>query len=204
MPPRTRTGGRITPAVVVGAGVVVVLLAGVLLWAGFRSSGPTITGPAASTAPAGPTTAAEVASAQATAVVSSSGLVRLDPSVSHPAALAVLTLLDRHFSAINARDYAAWTETVVPQRAAHQPMSTWRSAYRSTQDQNVEVLSITASAPDSVNVALSFMSTQDPADAPADLQAARICWQSTWPIVDLSGGGRIATPARGSTTDAVC
>lgn len=124
-------------------------------------------------------------------------------AASHPFAASVAALLDRHFTAINQRDYASWSATVVAQRVSEQSQSAWLKSYRSTTDDSVVVTSISSGSTD-LTVGLSFMSIQDPSDAPADLQVTRICWESQWPVVDISSGGRIRTPAKGSTTKWAC
>jgi hypothetical protein len=136
-----------------------------------------------------------------TPLSSPDGLVTLDATAAGvPGAQDVVALVDRYFTAINNRDYAGWAATVDQRRVSAQPIGGWLEAYRSTQDQSVAISSITPTGSNSVAVALSFASTQDVADAPAALSAARICWQSTWPVV----GGRIAAPERGATTMSAC
>lgn len=137
--------------------------------------------------------------------VSASGLVRLSPTAAaHPSAPVVLALAERHFTAINNHDYAAWSTTVVPSIAGSQSGDGWRRAYRSTHDDTVEVSSIVDAGSDAVQVVVSFISTQDVADAPADLAVARICWQAQWPVVNVGSGGRISVAPRGSTTKRAC
>jgi len=133
------------------------------------------------------------------------GVVQLmDSAADRPAAGAVLALLDRHFTAINNRDYDAWSTTVVSRRARQQPRDAWAEDYRSTRDSDVRVTAIDDTGPDAVTVELTFVSEQDVADAPANLPAERICWRSRWPVVDVSSGGRLDTPPKGSTTGQVC
>jgi hypothetical protein len=124
-------------------------------------------------------------------------------AASHPSAAAVAELLDRHFTAINQYDYASWSTTVVSQRANDQSAAAWLKGYRSTNDDSVVVTSIFDGST-GLTVALSFRSTQQPSDAPPDLPVARICWESQWPVVDISNGGRIGTPAKGTTTKRAC
>jgi hypothetical protein len=131
-------------------------------------------------------------------------LVRLDAGpAAHPAARQVLELLERHFDAINRKDYATWAATVTGRRAAHETPAHWLAAFGSTRDDAVVVTGITATA-GGVLVDLSFVSEQDPADAPADLRVGRICWSSHWPIEGVGAGGRIAAPAKGATSQRAC
>jgi len=220
-PPRpapSRATSLTRPAVVAGVAVAVLVLVGGVIWAavgGARTSTPPGTGAANTAAFAAPPTAARTVvpdttsdmtpTTAASTVLSASGIVTLDPgAAAAPSAPTVMALLDRYFTAINARDYPTWASSVDPKRAQHQPLSSWLQAYRSTNDQAVEVSAITPSGGDAVTVELSFTSTQDIADAPSDLQVGRICWRSAWPVVDLSSGGRINSPPSGTTTKSAC
>jgi hypothetical protein len=143
--------------------------------------------------------------ARAATLTSPSGTVRiLAPAAAAPAAGTVLALLDRHFTAINEHDYAAWSATVADRRARDQPESRWTKDYRSTHDSSVEVTAIDDAGSDALTVTLSFVSQQAVADAPSDLPAERICWQSRWPVVDVASGGRLDRPATGTTTRHAC
>jgi hypothetical protein len=110
--------------------------------------------------------------------------------------------LQRHFDAINAKDYRAWTTTVVPQRAKRLDEAEWRAAYASTTDGTIRIDRIdplpatgVGDAGDGVLVRVRFVSTQNVEDAPPDLRAPRICWRSTLPmrglppLIDMTGGG---------------
>lgn len=132
-------------------------------------------------------------------------LVRFETSAAaaHPAATGVAALLERHFTAINSRDYDAWVGTVTAERAADQPRSGWLAAYRSTWDDEIVIREI-AGGGDRHSVVLTFTSVQDPADAPADLPVGRICWTSTWPIRTAGTDARIDTPSAGATTKRAC
>lgn len=137
-------------------------------------------------------------------LVPSAGLVEVSSSAArHPYAASVAALLDRHFSAINDRDYSGWASTVVTRRANDQPAVDWQRAYRSTTDDSIVVDSISGDS-DDLTVDLSFVSYQDPTDAPPDLAVTQICWRSEWPISDITTGGRIDIPVSGSTTKWAC
>lgn len=191
------------PAVVAAVVGALVLIGGAALFA-LRT--PT----ASSATPAGGEGAVVVTGAPATtepttAHVSSSGLVQTDAgTAAQPSAQTVLALLDRHFTAINRRDYAGWSFTVVTRRAQQQSAASWRNAYSSTTDSSVVVTSLTPSGSDSAVVGITFVSTQDLTQAPADLPATQVCWTSQWPVVDLSAGGRIDTPPPGTTSKQTC
>lgn len=120
----------------------------------------------------------------------------------HPAADAVREQLQRHFDAINSKNYQAWKTTVVPERAERLDEAEWRDAYASTTDGTIRIDRIDplseageGDTVDGVLVRVRFVSTQNAEDAPPDLQAPRICWRSTLPmrgmppLIDLTEGG---------------
>lgn len=111
-------------------------------------------------------------------------LVRLDGTASvSPDGPAVLALLDRHFTAVNQKDFDTWTSTVTATRANGQSPSHWQTVYRSTTDSDVVITSINPSS-SGLLVTLRFVSQQDPAAAPADLPVECIRRGSQWPVVD--------------------
>jgi hypothetical protein len=130
------------------------------------------------------------------------GEVRLSPDAAdHPAADAVQEQLQRHYDAINARDYPGWAATVVPARSDALPEDDWQDAYATTRDGSIHVARIDAAPDGALLVRVRFVSTQDLADAPPDLPAERICWHSTLPMrgtpprIDVTGGGSSARQA---------
>jgi hypothetical protein len=172
--------GRTRLAVAAGL-TVLLLVGGVTAWA---SAGRPAAGWAIPAAGAGP------------------GEVELSAgAAAHPRSKAVRVQLQRHFDAINVKDYELWQETVVPARSAALPEPAWQQAYRSTRDGAIRVGRI-VTAPDGVLlVRVRFVSTQAVEDAPPDLAAPRICWRSTLPMVGtpprigLTGGGSSAAEA---------
>lgn len=130
--------------------------------------------------------------------------VQLSEGSASVATSTVLPLLQRYFDATNAHDYTAWATSVTPQRAAQQSPTAWVQGYESTQDSSVVITGITSTGPDSATAALSFVSTQNPADAPSDLPLARICWHTQLPVSNLSSGGRIGPAPPGTTTKSAC
>ena len=122
----------------------------------------------------------------------------------HPAADVVREQLQRHYDAINARDYAGWRATVVPQRADALPEDAWRAAYSTTQDGSVRIDRIDgADDPDAgLLVRVRFVSTQATEDAPADVRSPRICWRSTLPMRGLPP--RIDVTGDGNSTASAC
>jgi hypothetical protein len=171
-----------TPAVAVLLGVLLVV------------SGATAL---ATRATAGPAPFAAPPSVPAEGV--GSGEVQLSgDATQHAAADTVRAQLQRHYDAINERDYAGWRATVVPARAEALPEDDWHDAYASTRDGTIRVDRIDSSADGALLVRVRFVSTQALEDAPADLPAERICWRSTLPmrgappLIDVTGGGSSA------------
>jgi hypothetical protein len=123
------------------------------------------------------------------------GTVELSPdSRAHPLGEVVREQLQAHYDAINERDYEAWRASVVPARAAALPEPAFRAVYASTRDGSIRVDRIDE-LPDGVLVRVRFVSTQDVAQAPSAVPAARICWHSSLPMtgspprIDLTRGG---------------
>jgi len=123
--------------------------------------------------------------------------VQVTESAASAQAPAVLAISQRYYNAINAHDYDAWTATVTSQRASQQSRASWNQGYRSTHEFSVVVTAITPTGADSATVAMSFVSTQDPADAPTDLPVTRICWQTQLPVTHLGTDARIGTSPSG-------
>jgi hypothetical protein len=119
-------------------------------------------------------------------------------AANHPAGEAVRDQLQRHYDAINERDYAQWRATVVPERAEALNETDWRDAYATTQDGSIRVDRIDVAPDGGLLVRVRFISTQALEDAPKDLPAERICWRSTLPmrgappLIDVTQGGSSA------------
>ena len=128
--------------------------------------------------------------------------VELSPdAASHPAAESVRAQLQRHYDAINERDYAQWRQTVVPARSETLGEADWHDAYATTQDGSIRLDRIDVEPGGGLLVRVRFISTQAVEDAPPDLQAERICWRSTLPmrgappLIDVTRGGSSAREA---------
>ncbi len=130
--------------------------------------------------------------------------VELSPdAAAHPAGDEVRAQLQRHYDAINGRDYELWRATVVPARAASLGEAEWRKAYATTRDGSIRVERIDPDErPDGgLLVRVRFISTQAVENAPPDLRVERICWRSTLPmrgtppLIDVTGGGSSAREA---------
>ena len=130
--------------------------------------------------------------------------VQMSPDAAiHPAGEAVRAQLQRHYDAINGRDYEQWRATVVPARAEALGEAEWQKAYATTRDGSVRVDRIDPD-PDGdggLLVRVRFISTQAVENAPSDLPVGRICWRSTLPmrgtppLIDVTGGGSSAREA---------
>jgi len=133
------------------------------------------------------------------------GIVQLSQdATAHPQADAIRSLLQRHFDAINNRDYAAWTSTVVSRRSREMPEPTWQADYVSTRDGSILVRRIEPS-PDGTIVLLSFTSTQDEAQAPASLPGSTCTnWWVSYRVVVERGQPRIDAGIRHTSLNANC
>lgn len=116
-------------------------------------------------------------------------------ALTHPTANLVRAQLQRHFDAINAKDYDAWAGTVVAERSAALPPEQWLEAYDSTRDGTIRIDRIDDLEGARVLVRVRFVSMQDVSDAPVDVPARRICWRNSLPmsgeppLIEQTGGG---------------
>jgi hypothetical protein len=157
-PDRVWVVAAVVAAVVLAVGGVSLAVRGV---PGRATAAPASAPASAGRVPAASAPAASGSPAPATR------LVRLGAGAAgNPSAGAVVQLRDRHFSAINDGDYDRWRTTVVPRRAADQSRASWRRAFRSTVDESVEVDGLTSTS-SGIAAEITFVSRQDPADAPA-------------------------------------
>ncbi|MBW0115357.1 hypothetical protein [Pseudonocardia abyssalis] len=133
--------------------------------------------------------------------VGSSEVLLSADALAHPAHELVRAQLQRHYDAINAKDYAEWVATVVPERSEALPEEAWREAYDSSQDGTIRIDRIDDLDGARVLVRVRFVSIQDVEDAPQDVPARRICWRSSLPmsgeppLIEQTGAGSsIASP----------
>ncbi|WP_156755468.1 hypothetical protein [Actinokineospora pegani] len=108
-------------------------------------------------------------------------------AVGHPLYDQVRTLLQTHFDAINATDYRAWTGTVTAERVRGTPEESFRQDFDSVQDGTIIIYRIETSPDATARVMLTFTSTQDLADAPAELQSPCIHWAVVYPLTRVDG-----------------
>lgn len=158
----------------------------------------------ARTVAAGPTTTAP-STTTTTGSPPGSAIVQLSQdATAHPQADAVRSLLQRHFDAINSRDYAAWASTVVGRRSREMPEPKWQAEYVSTNDGNIVVRRIEPS-PEGIIVLLSFTSTQSRAQAPASLPGSTCTnWWVSYRVVVERGQPRIDAGIRHTSLNANC
>jgi hypothetical protein len=177
-----RRGARI--AVVAG---LVLLAAAAGSYAAFRAadSGDD-TAPAAPSASARPSPGTGDPTGPATSSpappASSPGLVVAAPALAErPETAEVVALLERYFTAINDKDYAAYRDSLVggPQRKTEEE---FRTDFRSTQDSDVRLLGLRPAGERGLAASISFVSTQDPELAP-DGRSACLRWSASFPLV---------------------
>jgi hypothetical protein len=176
---------------------VLVVGAGAVAGLGVRelSGRPAAAGPSATAAPT--TTQHEPPPGPGTVELS-------QDAAAHPQANPIRALLQRHFDAINNRDYAAWASTVVTSRARQMPEPTWQADYATTRDGSILVHRIEPS-PEGTIVLLSFTSTQDPAQAPLSLPGSTCTnWWVSYRIVTERNQPRIDFGIRHATLNANC
>lgn len=123
----------------------------------------------------------------------SSGITFSPDAATHPDHERVRWLLETHFNAINFRQYDTWKTTVVPEKWQELPRDKWMREYRTTRDSDIVVHRIEPGDGNSLQVLLTFTSTQDPADAPAELPLACVRWQVVYSLVDAPAGIRLDT-----------
>lgn len=168
-----RVGVRQDGRVRIRGGPVVVVLLAVVLAAGVgvawfgagRAVSPLRAAPAVPASGVGDTT-----------------VVLSDDARTHPAHELVRAQLQRHYDAINAKDYAGWAATVVTARSRALREDDWLEAYDSTQDGSIRIDRIDDLEGARVLVRIRFISVQDITDAPPDAPFRRICWRSSLPM----------------------
>ena len=205
-----RSGGR-TPRrrsrVVVAAAAVVVLGAagGAFALAGGHGqarAGDQLTGRAsasASPSAAGNKTAAPTAAAPTPGRAAGHGrttvLAVAAGVAGNPAAPQVTALLDRYFTAINTRDYAAYARLLDRQRRRYETAASFRSGYSSTTDSDERLTAIAATGSGGVAASVTFTSHQKPADSLEHSSCTR--WAITLYLVRHGTGYLIETPPSG-------
>jgi len=113
----------------------------------------------------------------------------------NPAAPQVTALLDRYFTAINARDYAAYAGLLDRQRRRHETAASFRSGYGSTTDSDETLTAISDTGSGDLAASVTFTSHQKPADSLEHSSCTR--WAITLYLVRHGTGYLIETPPAG-------
>ncbi|APU17096.1 MULTISPECIES: hypothetical protein [Actinoalloteichus] len=127
-----------------------------------------------------------------------------DDVLGHPDEDAIRVLVDTHFEAINGLNYELWATTVVEHRVRDLPEQVWMDSYRSTTDGNVIVHRIDPGPADSLRMVLSFVSLQDPQDAPAEVPADCVYWRVVYPLAIENGRLKLDSGLPNSSVPSPC
>lgn len=93
----------------------------------------------------------------------------------------IRALLQRHFDAINNRDYQQWASTVTKEQSAALGSDRWNEEYSTTVDTEIFVIVIND---DPRQAQLTFRSRQDPEKAP-DKKSTCVRWEVTLPLTTV-------------------
>lgn len=131
--------------------------------------------------------------------------VTLSPAAAaHPDAVAIRDLVQRSVDARNARDYAAWSATATAASVSAVSAQQFAQQSRSTRLGSVTLRRIDPVGPGTFVVPLGMVTTQDPADAPADVRVARLCWQISLTVSTERSVLRLAEGLPGSSLRVPC
>ncbi|ASO22276.1 hypothetical protein FHR81_004372 [Actinoalloteichus hoggarensis] len=129
----------------------------------------------------------------------------LSPDVlGHPDEDEIRVLVDTHFEAINGLNYELWATTVVERRVRDLPEQVWMDSYRSTTDGNVLIHRVDPGPEDSLRMVLSFVSLQDPQDAPAEVPADCVYWRVVYPLAIENGRLKLDSGLPNSSIPSPC
>jgi hypothetical protein len=123
-------------------------------------------------------------------------------AAAHPQSAAVRDLLQRWTDARNSGDLAAYRATLVPDTRVD--ASVFAAAARTQRVGSVVIRRIDPVAGGELVVPLGFVTTQDPADAPADVRVPRLCWQVGAVVETDRGEPRLVDPRPGSQLRTPC
>jgi hypothetical protein len=108
---------------------------------------------------------ARAASSVSPGAPAAGGAVTVAPSASgRPDVHRVVTLLDRYFSAINSRDFPAYSSLFIP--AIRAGLHNFGSSYQSTRDSRARLTGLAATGPQGLAAMVTFVSHQSPAASP--------------------------------------
>ncbi|AOS65228.1 hypothetical protein [Actinoalloteichus hymeniacidonis] len=129
----------------------------------------------------------------------------LSPDVlAHPDQDAIRVLVDTHFESINQLNYELWGTTVAAHRVEALPEQDWLESYRSTTDGNVIIHRIDPGPEDSLRMVLSFVSLQDPQDAPPEVPSDCVYWRVVYPLTMEDGKLKIDSGLPNSSIPSPC
>jgi hypothetical protein len=123
-------------------------------------------------------------------------------AAAHPQSGAVRDLLQRWADARNSGDLSAYRATLVPD--ARVDATAFAAAARTQRVGSVVVRRIDPVAGGELVVPLGYVTTQDPADAPADVRVPRLCWQVGAVVETERGEPRLVDPRPGSQLRTPC
>lgn len=109
-----------------------------------------------------------------------------------PAASQVLALAGRYFTAINERDYSAYSSLLDPQMQHDNPAASFAAGYATTTDSAETITGISGTASGDLAVTVTFTSHQDPADSPDNSSCTN--WGITLYLVLRGSGYLIGMP----------
>jgi hypothetical protein len=93
------------------------------------------------------------------------GAVTVAPAAAgHPDVHRVVTVLDSYFSAINSRDFPAYSSLFIP--AIRATMHNFGAGYQSTRDSRARLTGLAATGPEGLAAMVTFVSHQNAADSP--------------------------------------
>jgi hypothetical protein len=155
-----------------------------------RDGSPSAANGASGSAPSA-TPASPASSASSPAPTPSpAGLVAVAPALqARPETAEVRGLLERYFTAINQRDYAAYRDTLVlgPRVKSEDQ---FRTDFQSTRDSDVRLFNLRDDPGGRLVASVSFVSHQAPADAPDGVSDC-LQWTVSYPLVRVDGQFRI-------------
>lgn len=129
--------------------------------------------------------------------------VELSPAAAaHPQAGAVRDLVQRSIDARNSGSYDAWRATIVA--GVRTDAATFATETRTVRTGSVVLRRIDPIGRGELVVPMGYVTTQDPADAPADVRVPRLCWQVSAVVQTEDDGLRLVVPRAGSQLRTPC
>jgi hypothetical protein len=113
----------------------------------------------------------------------------------NPAAPQVRVLLERYFTAINSRDYGAYSSLLDAHMRQKNPPSTFTSGYATTHDSAETLTGITDTAGGGLEATVSFTSRQSPTDSINNSSCT--AWMITLYLRPQGSGYLIGAPPAG-------